>query len=192
MIIDLELTKQLHESMSNEEIEKILLILSKRIKSNLRSNDVLARIDTDQFGILIHAYHDTQVINQLAERVLQNISSPLSLGCQVFSVSANIIIALSSDSETDPKILQKYAHIALYRAKALAGSNYCYFTEAMEVENVQRLLLESDLRQTIGTSKLCNHFYQPKVSAITHRLCGVEALLKGGKTVKVNIAPLLM
>ncbi|WP_318510624.1 EAL domain-containing protein [Photobacterium leiognathi] len=177
MIIDLELTKQLHESMSNEEIEKILLILSKRIKSNLRSNDVLARIDTDEFGILIHAYHDTQVINQLAERVLQNISSPLSLDCQVFSVSANIGIALSSDSETDPKILQKYAHIALYRAKALAGSNYCYFTEAMEVENVQRLLLESDLRRTIGTDSY-EYFYQPKVSAITHRLCGVEALLR--------------
>lgn len=177
MIIDLALIKQLHESLSNEEIEKILLILSQRIKSNLRASDILARIDSDEFGILIRSFHDTKVINQLAERILQSISSPLSIHCRVFSISANIGIAFSSETENDPKILQKYAHIALYRTKGLAGSNYCYFTESMEVENVQRLLLESDLRRSIGTDRY-EYFFQPKVSAVTHRLCGVEALLR--------------
>ncbi|WP_238028578.1 bifunctional diguanylate cyclase/phosphodiesterase [Photobacterium sp. Ph5] len=195
IVIDLELTKQLHESMSNEDIEKILLIVSKRIKSNLRETDVLARIDSDEFGILIRSFHDIQTITQLAERLLKNTNAPLSIDSQVLSISTNIGIALSTDAEADPKLIQKYAHIALYRAKGLAGSNYCYFTESMEAENIQRLILESDLRKSVGSDQY-EYFYQPKVNANTHSLCGVEALLrwknnKGEYRSPIDVIPVL-
>ncbi|PSV28370.1 MULTISPECIES: EAL domain-containing protein [unclassified Photobacterium] len=195
IVIDLELTKQLHESMSNEDIEKILLIVSKRIKSNLRETDVLARIDTNEFGILIRSFHDLQTITQVAERLLQNTNAPLSIDSQVLSISTNIGIALSSDTESDPKLIQKYAHMALYRAKGLSGSNYCYFTESMEAENIQRLILESDLRKSVGSEQY-EYFYQPKVNANTHTLCGVEALLrwknsKGEYRSPIDVIPVL-
>ena len=195
VLIDLELTKQLHESMSNEDIEKILLIVSKRIKSNLRETDVLARIGSDEFGILIRSFHDLQTITQVAERLLQNTNAPLSIDSQVISISTNIGIALSSDAESDPKLIQKYAHIALYRAKGLSGSNYCYFTESMEAENIQRLILESDLRKSVGSDQY-EYFYQPKVNANTHTLCGVEALLrwknnKGEYRSPIDVIPVL-
>lgn len=177
MMIDLDLNKPLQEALTNEEMERIIVILAKRVKSNLRSADTLARIETNKLGILIKSFHDIDILTHLAERLLKNMCAPLSIDNRVISIVTNIGIAISNSTENDAEMLQKYAHIALFRAQALAASQYCYFTDSMEEENVKRLLLESDLRKSVGTPQY-EYFFQPKVCAKSHQLCGVEALLR--------------
>ena len=69
------------------------------------------------------------------------------------------------------------ADTALNRAKAEGRSGYKVFDHTMREQAVERLQLETDLRQAIDRGEFLVH-YQPIVSLATGTVTGVEALLR--------------
>jgi diguanylate cyclase len=65
----------------------------------------------------------------------------------------------------------------MYRAKEQGRDNYQLYTHAMNASAVERLALESDLRQALGKRELLLH-YQPLLDLGTGRVHGVEALVR--------------
>ncbi|PSU54855.1 putative bifunctional diguanylate cyclase/phosphodiesterase, partial [Photobacterium phosphoreum] len=195
LVIEIDLFKKLHDSLGNDKTEKILVIISKRIRSNLREVNLLSRLNNNQFGIIIQSVQQSNCINTLATRLLNNIHAPISYDGKLISVSASIGISLQTKTTTTAEQIIKNANIALSYSKDKAKNQYCYFSPEMETETTHKLELESELRKSINTDRY-EFYYQPKVLAHSHALTGVEALLRwrdknGHYQAPVDIIPLL-
>ena len=64
-----------------------------------------------------------------------------------------------------------------YSAKEGGRHNFCFFTEDMNAQAVERLTLESSLRLALAKEQLFL-MYQPQVNIATGEITGVEALLR--------------
>ena len=65
----------------------------------------------------------------------------------------------------------------MYRAKEQGRDNYQLYTPAMNAKAVERLSLESRLRQAVANDELELHF-QPFIDLRTAEVLGAEALLR--------------
>ncbi|MCD9540449.1 EAL domain-containing protein [Photobacterium carnosum] len=195
LIIEIDLFKQLHDSLDNEKIENILIIISKRIRSNLKEKTLLSRLNNNKFGILIQSFQQQQNINYLAIKLLNNIHAPIRYDDKLISISASIGISLQINSQMTPEKIIRNTNIALGYSKNKSKNQYCYFSPVMETEAEHKLELESELRKSINTDRY-EFYYQPKVLAISHIITGAEALLRwrdkhGHYQAPVDIIPLL-
>ena len=195
LVIEIDLFKQLHNSLGNDKTEKILVIISKRIRSNLREVNLLSYLNNNQFGVIIQSVQQKKHISHLAARLLNNIHAPISYDGKLISISASIGISLQADTTTTAEQIIKNANIALSYSKNKAKNQYCYFIPEMETETTHKLELESELRKSINTDRY-EFYYQPKVLANSHTLTGVEALLRwrdkdGHYQAPIDIIPLL-
>ncbi|OBU19079.1 hypothetical protein AYY20_03710 [Photobacterium aquimaris] len=195
LVIEIDLFKKLHDSLGNDNIENILVIISKRIRSNLRDINLLSRLNNNQFGVIIQSAQQKKSINHLATRLLNNIKAPISYDGKLISTSAIIGISFQTNTAITAEQILKNANIALSSARDKTKNQYCYFSPEMEIETAHKLELESELRKSINTDRY-EFYYQPKVLAHSHTLTGVEALLRwrdkdGHYQAPVDIIPLL-
>jgi EAL domain-containing protein (putative c-di-GMP-specific phosphodiesterase class I) len=84
--------------------------------------------------------------------------------------------------------LLRYADTALYHAKESGRNTYRFFTEEMNVANLERMKLEEYLRHAIEADQLSLH-YQPQVDLWTGQIVGAEALLRWNHHKLGEVAP---
>jgi len=69
------------------------------------------------------------------------------------------------------------ADAAMYQAKLAGRNSHRFYSGTMHAKSLERLELETDLRDAIESERLLLH-YQPKIDATTEAVVGVEALLR--------------
>ncbi len=73
--------------------------------------------------------------------------------------------------------LLRNADIAMYRAKEQGRNGFQFYSEQMNTHSVERLTLESGLRQALERNELVLH-YQPKIEIRSGHVTGLEALVR--------------
>jgi EAL domain-containing protein (putative c-di-GMP-specific phosphodiesterase class I) len=112
-----------------------------------------------------------------AERILDVVRAPFTLGEHAIMVTISIGIAVSAAGQRDAGELLRAADLALYRAKQTGKAHYEVFEAGMAARAQALLELEVDLRGALERGELRIH-YQPNVELDTGRVVGVEALLR--------------
>jgi diguanylate cyclase len=105
------------------------------------------------------------------------ISEPFELSAHSVDIGASIGIAVSPDHGSSVEALMRAADIAMYRAKALGGSQHCLFDAALAAEHQQRVDTETALTEAVQRGEFVLAF-QPQMSLVTGELAGAEALLR--------------
>ena len=165
-----------NESFGHGAGDELLIKAAQRLSTCLRTADSISRLGGDEFAILVEDLESVNSITQIAERVLDEISSPFELGDQRVAVSASIGIVLCS-SDYLPENVMRDADIALHRAKTAGKGRYELFKETMR-ENVRNnLALETDLRQAIENQELVLNF-EPIIDLTNGNVISLEALLR--------------
>jgi EAL domain-containing protein (putative c-di-GMP-specific phosphodiesterase class I) len=77
----------------------------------------------------------------------------------------------------DSEELLKKADTAMYRAKDLGRGRFVYFEEQMNIEAIERVNLEREMRQGLLHKEFILH-YQPKIDLRTGQITGAEALVR--------------
>ncbi|PSU34232.1 bifunctional diguanylate cyclase/phosphodiesterase [Photobacterium lutimaris] len=193
--LDLDYFKQINDSLGHAVGDKVIQAAAKRVHRLLRETDILARLGGDEFAILLAQNANLQNVTNIATRILKHIAAPLIIEGKELFLTASIGISFFPDDSEAPEDLSKYADIALYRAKEQGRNQFCFYTSEMGIHSVQQIQLESELRRTLGSDRY-EFFYQPKVNAKDHAVCGVEALLRwrnkyGEPESPLNIIPIL-
>lgn len=99
------------------------------------------------------------------------------LGGQEIISTCNIGISIYPMDGADVDTLLKNADIALYQAKESGRNNFRFFSRAMNVKSVERLMLEASLRHALEREQFQLH-YQPQVNLRTGEITGMEALIR--------------
>jgi diguanylate cyclase (GGDEF)-like protein/PAS domain S-box-containing protein len=177
MFIDLDRFKTVNDSFGRVIGDTLLKQVAERLTTCLRDTDTVARLGGDEFTIMLPDAASAQVVGEVAQRVLSEFSRPFSDGEQELYVSASIGISLFPRDGSDPDELVKHADRAMYSAKDSGRNSYRYFTEDLNREVREKVMLESGLRRAIHRGEL-RLFYQPTIDLTTNQVIGAESLVR--------------
>lgn len=135
----------------------------------------LGRISGDQFVVLIPEFQDVSDIGALAKQIVQAFREPFSVSREQFSLSISIGISLYPQDGQKPKVILRFADMAMYYTKQLGGDNYNF--HAVQAVAEVRKNQERIMTQAISSDEFVVH-YQPLYALQTMRICGVEALVR--------------
>jgi diguanylate cyclase (GGDEF)-like protein len=177
LFIDLDRFKVINDSLGHEAGDILLVETARKLRENLRSNDVVARLGGDEFVVILENTAERDDVEATARSLLSSLSEPLLLSCHECQTTASIGIAMFPADGSDVQTLTKNADLAMYLAKEGGKNAFRFFTEEVEAHSIERLMLETGLRHALERNEFSLH-YQPKVDLATRQITGVEALLR--------------
>ena len=189
VLLDLDRFKVVNESLGHAAGDLLLTQVGQRLLKAARSTDTVARLGSDEFGILLGAVRSVREAELVAARIEAAIAEPFDLDGQEVSVGASIGLAVGRALAAYPGDLLREAEIALHRAKMDPVRSTVLFDPEMRAQTLERATLEHDLRRAIERSELRLH-YQPLVDLETGSVLGMEALLRWQHPVHGLVPPL--
>jgi diguanylate cyclase (GGDEF)-like protein len=189
ILLDLDRFKVVNESLGHAAGDMLLAQVAERLVGAARSTDMVARLGSDEFGILLGPVRSVREAQRVAARIEAAIGVPFDLDGTELSVGASLGIAAASASAHQPLDLLKQAEIALHRAKADPIRKTILFDPEMHAQTLDRATMEHDLRRALERSELRLH-YQPLVELRTGTVIGVEALLRWEHPTRGLVPPL--
>ncbi len=181
LFIDLDRFKNINDSMGHSVGDNLLISSARRIKSQLRDKDTLARFGGDEFVVLIRDLgpdlkHAGLYSERIAESILQKFQIPIAVSQFDMQVSLSIGISIFPlENESIDEVL-RHADMAMYRAKEGGRNQVAFFASSMQEDVIRRLNIEKDMHDAIKYREIAV-FYQPQVSP-TGEIIGVEALAR--------------
>lgn len=175
--IDLDKFKNVNASMGLVVGDSLLLTAARRLSRHLGPLDTLARLEGDQFAILILKEQSARDLASLAERIRRSLRSPIKIAGKEIVLTGSLGIAVYDGQEARPDDLLKEAEIAMFRAKRSGADRIEIFRPEMRSSRDDRTAMESDLRKAIEKDQL-KILYQPIVYLPTEDLAGFEAVVR--------------
>ncbi|MDZ8050918.1 MAG: EAL domain-containing protein [Aulosira sp. ZfuVER01] len=188
LYLDCDRFKVVNDSLGHLVGDELLLAISHRLQTSLTPMDTIARLGGDEFGILLENPTDINMVIEVAERILQQLSIPFKLTRYEVFMNASIGISWGNRDYDRPEYLLRDADTAMYRAKALGRARYHVFDPIMYQEAIQLLELENDLRRAVARQEFIV-YYQPIVSLLTGKIAGFEALVRWQHPIRGLILP---
>lgn len=188
LFLDLDGFKVVNDSLGHALGDRLLIGIAQRLTDGLRAADTVARLGGDEFVILLENVRETADAIAAAERVLQQLAHPFELDESRVFISASIGVVTSSLGHVRADDVLRDADIAMYHAKSLGKARYAVFDAHMHTRAVQRLSLESELRDAIERQEFYLN-YQPILDLQRQRISGFEALLRWRHPVRGNVPP---
>lgn len=176
LFLDLDHFKNINDGFGHTAGDNLLVVLSQRLKTQLRAGDTLARQGGDEFLILLPEIETVEDVGMIATRLLERLRAPFYHGEIEYFVSASIGLTIAPDDGSSADGLIKNADMAMYRAKKLGRNSYQFFTPELDAQAHRRLFLEAKLRKGIELGEFELH-YQPQVS-LSGAIVGAEALVR--------------
>lgn len=176
MYIDIDRFKLINDSLGHSFGNIFLVEFAKKLKLMIPDSCVLARIEGDEFAILIEAQNSQEMSLIFAKKIERFLHKPFLINNQEVFSSVSIGIAYSLGNESSEDVIRS-ADIARGRAKALGRSRYEIFDSGMQTSAMETFQIETDLRYAIERNELIV-YYQPIISLETGKIIGFEALLR--------------
>jgi diguanylate cyclase (GGDEF)-like protein/PAS domain S-box-containing protein len=177
LFLDLDRFKVVNDSLGHSCGDLLLKDVAERLKKCTRQQDTVARLGGDEFLIVVNSLKDVADAAVAAQRFMDAMAAEFTLEGHSFSISCSLGISIFPEHGTDVETLMKNADAAMYCAKDNGRANFRFFTEEMNAQVVERLTLESSLRQALGKNELFL-MYQPQMDIVTGSITGLEALLR--------------
>ena len=188
LLVDLDHFREINEGFGHDAGDFVLSQVAQRLAGAVGPNDVVARIGTDQFAILIDALKEIEHLEVTARRLFGALAKPMTVGTRTLYVSVSIGIAESSASHQRAEDLMRDAQIAVRYAKASGGSRTAIFDSQMQARAQKHLQLSTDLRGGLERGEFFL-VYQPIVQLDNGAFTGCEALLRWNHPVQGLLPP---
>ena len=197
LFIDLDRFKLVNDSLGHGNGDRLLLEVAERLKSSIRvsvpqksrsGDDTLARIGGDEFTLLVEEIQSSADVIRIAERILNRLKKPFVIDGIDIIVACSIGIAIGTATYEAGGDVLRDADLAMYRAKSLGGGRFELFNGALYNTAVNKLRVETELRQALEHNQL-EVFFQPIVSLKDFQIVSAEALLRWKHPERGYISP---
>jgi len=177
IFMDLDQFKEINDNFGHDCGDQLLIQLTQRLSSSLRSGDTIARFGGDEFSILLDDIASEQDVSVLAKKILDTLATPFKIHGHELLVTASIGVSIFPSDGSDSETLLRNADVAMYRAKHLGRNNYQFYSNEMSARAFERLSLENSLRHALKRQEFFL-LYQPQVDSRSGDIISVEALLR--------------
>ncbi|BCM90459.1 putative signaling protein [Abditibacteriota bacterium] len=177
LFVDLDNFKYINDSLGHAAGDEMLLGIARRLTTSLRAGDTAARFGGDEFVILLEQMDGPFYAVTVAERLLEALREPFSIGGREVFTTPSIGITFSSAGYNHPDELLRQADAALYEAKRRGKARYEVYQSHLGEGALKRLETENDLRRALQKEEFSLRF-QPKWDLSRNQLAGFEALVR--------------
>ncbi|BFL84216.1 transporter substrate-binding domain-containing protein [Shewanella baltica] len=124
LFIDLDGFKQINDQHGHPIGDELLVQVAQKLTKVVRGSDTVARFGGDEFVILLNRVQDLDAATQVADNILQALSSPLLIQGVSVSIAVSIgVVIYPRDGDTAIGLLKK-ADQLMYQAKSCGGRCY--------------------------------------------------------------------
>ncbi len=188
LFVDLDNFKQVNDSFGHHVGDKLLINISKRLTSCLRTGDTLARISGDEFIVVAKAPINEDWIWALAERMIRVMKDAFLIDEKEIHASVSVGIALYPGDGESAEGLIKNADAAMYHAKREGKNRFQFFSIEIDQSAKQKSIIRAYLHQAISNDELSLK-YQPIIGLDKDRVIGAEALIRWNNNVLGEVSP---
>ncbi len=182
LLLDLDRFKGINEARGAPTGDALLKQVARSMRKALHSDDLLARLDSDEFAVLLpRLIADRETAGRealvVAEKLRHTLQENIMLNGERFHISTSIGIAIFPEfSEELASDILRRADMAMHRAKAASGGRAVFFEAVMGEAIRERYHVERELREAVIDSQL-RLYVQPQLEA-GKRQVGAEALVR--------------
>ena len=170
-ILDIDDFSEINDALGHQQGDRLLQSVADRLKLELGTNIILARIGGDTFGLMGSA------ADLEPKRVLSLFRAPFQVQDDTMVVTATMGLTQSFGGGVTGRDALKDANIALKRAKKSRRGSFVMYSTVMGSDIRERVRLLQSLRSAVESERLFV-VYQPQVNLITGAVVGVEALIR--------------
>jgi len=126
LLLDLDGFKQVNDIYGHHAGDQVLSIVAERLFKCVRASDVICRLGGDEFLIILMNDHDVNLKSEVANKILDSISQPISLDSdELVSVGVSIgMTDLRISQSTHFETLIKDADQVMYEVKNGGKNSY--------------------------------------------------------------------
>ena len=177
LFVDLDRFKEINDSFGHSFGDVALRDAARRIKDCAREQDTVARVDGDEFLILMNGVRNASDAAIAAERIIKAMKQPFMIEGQSLSLGCSIGVSVFPENGVDAETLIKNADSAMYSAKDSGRKIVRFFTDEMNTQALERVTLENSLRLALEQDEFFL-VYQPQLEIESGRIIGFEALIR--------------
>ncbi|WP_216900210.1 EAL domain-containing protein [Synechococcus sp. CCY 9618] len=175
--LDLDGFKRINDGFGHDQGDLVLSATAARLRSSLAPGELLARIGSDEFLVILRKGTKTGTAISRAQELIRVVRQalPMREGL-VVELNACCGISLFPEHGHDPGELLQFAATALTEAKQLSPGTVRAYDPRMTRESLHRLRIESELQFGIEHGEL-SLMFQPQTDG-QGVLLGAECLLR--------------
>lgn len=174
LLVDLAQVKE-NSTLGIENEDAILKEVARRLSSNIRVSDTVARYSSDKFLVIMEDA-DEKLAPHLAEFLATSLEADIVLKDRRVKLKLHVGVALYPQHCDTPDTLLHRTKVALKEARK-GGHKVMIYEPGQDEEHLRELAIISDLELAIKSNQL-HVLFQPKVSMRTGRANQVEALVR--------------
>lgn len=188
LVVGLDRFKSINDSLGHDAGDAVLIEAAQRLRHHMRQGEPVCRIGGDEFAVILENLPSAEHVSACAARIVGEFQSEISVGNQSVVISPSVGVAVYPNDGPDVEGLAKDADAAMHRAKRLGGNRFVFYTRELNERALERHELEMRLRRALQQDEFRLR-YQPKVDAQTHRVMGMEALLRWQHPERGQVGP---
>ncbi len=175
--IDLDRFKFINDHYGHRAGDQILTGITGRLRSILRSNDILGRYGGDEFIVVLRGGPEFDMSPETLERIMQAVAEPIKIDGHSLFVNCSVGVSVFPQDGDSPQQLLEMADAAMYQAKQ-SGRNRCqFFNQEIEAQLQERARIETEFNGAIERGEFLLQ-YQPQIDLRSGAVAGAEALLR--------------
>ena len=188
LFIDLDGFKKINDAMGHASGDLLLQEVAVRLRNWIRKSDTISRWGGDEFIILLKNLASPSDAADIATKIIHSLASSFLINGQEVFVSSSIGISLFPDDGKQANILLEKSDTAMYNVKENGRNNFCFYSQKLENQAKERLVMETDLRKALKLDEF-EMYYQPQIDLISNQMIGAEALIRWNHPEKGLVSP---
>jgi len=189
LFLDLDDFKVVNDSLGHHVGDQLLVQVARRLQKLIRASDTVARLGGDEFVILLETTKGITFARNVAERIEEELKTPIKIEGHEILVSASIgVVMVSIEHHRNASDVLRDADIAMYRAKAMGKDRHEVYDLPYNQIAAQRLEIENCLFNALERGEFQLNF-QPIYSFPDRQIVGIESLLRLNPVDGTPIAP---
>lgn len=186
--IDLNHFSRINNAYGPTAGDEVLNYIATLITSTFGAQARIARTGGDDFSVLLQTDKTASNIKSMCEDLIRRLSTPYRLQQGEIHIHASIGVATLPHDAATAEVAHRYADLARRAAKEEELLGFAFFSEEMKIASERLIDLEAKLRTALETDDLEVH-YQPQICVQTHKLLGLESLVRWKHPTEGFISP---
>lgn len=188
MLIGIDQFRSVNDTFGHRTGDAVLRQIAEAISGEISDGDIVARINADEFAVLVKGIDRQKDAKALAQRCISRLDKPFSLPQGDICVTASVGIVMLPRAEDNAADAMRDASLALHKAKADGRRQILVMTAGHRADAERTMELQRELRHALVDRQLLLHF-QPQIAPDTHGLFGVEALVRWSHPEQGMVSP---
>lgn len=190
LYLDINKFRSHNEYYGHDGGDKLLIDLSERIRSILKSTDDIARVGSDEFAIILSNVNNQHECQVILDRILKCTNKAfISNQDEHFNISLSVGAANYPKDASNVEELMKFVDLCAYTGKVKNKNSVQFYSQSIKDASLQVIELEKELRDAIKNQEF-ELYLQPIINIEQNSIQKAEALIRWNHPTKGLISPI--